>query len=344
MRHLAWLLLVPLVVLNPGFAQDEVRKTPPNSNDVEVRFRDESVVRMTILQESLDVVTKYGKLTIPVKEIRRIDFGVHLADGLGKKIEAYIIDLGSKSFRDRENASKQLLALGPKAYAAVVEAARHKDPEINQRAQMLLKRLREQYTAEQLHVRENDLIQTTEFPVIGRVVSPTLRARTAYFGEPEIPLAQLRSIRWFMADGRTEVTLEAAKYGSGNGVWLDTGVDVNPESHLLIKASGEIDLQPANPGTLTCGPAGYAQGGVVAFNAGGFGAGGRGRVAARTFGGALLGRIGDNGPAFVVGERYQSKAGQAGRLHLQIAPNPFGGVPSGSFHVTVQAGDSLETP
>ena len=341
-RHVACFLFLPLVGLSSGRGQEEAKTTPPSPNEVEVRFNDESVLRMTILQENLEVVTKYGKLTVPTKDIRRIEFGAHLADGLGKKIEALVKDLGSKSFQDRETANKQLLALGPKTYAALARAAKSKDPEVNQRVQTLVKKLRERFAPEQLLVRENDLIQTSEFTIAGRVTSPTMRARTAYFGEPEIPLAQLRSIRWLVQGGRTEVAIDAALYGSGNGQWLDTGVEVNVGDHLAIKATGELDLQPANPGMVVCGPAGFNQGGGVRGGVGGAliaGGGGRGGINRRQLGGALLGRIGENGQTFVIGERFQGRIAEAGKLQLQIAPNQFGNQATGSFTVTIGLGD-----
>src|SRR5437868_7550238 len=52
------------------------RSQAPTGKDAtrlaEVRFTDGSIVRMIVLQESLEVVTKYGKLTIPANDIRKI--------------------------------------------------------------------------------------------------------------------------------------------------------------------------------------------------------------------------------------------------------------------------------
>jgi hypothetical protein len=327
------LRLLALLVLLPGpvLAQEQGKPNHPGLNEVEVRYHDESLVRMTILQESLDVFTKYGKLTVPTKDILKIQFGMHLADGLGKKIDALIKDLGSSSYRDREAASKGLLAYGPKAYAALIVAARNKDPELSQRAEALIKNLRDRFSAEQLTVRENDLIQTTEFPIIGRVISPTVRARSSYFGELEIQLSQVHDIRGLVHVDKKEVTVDAAKYGSGTGQWLDTGIEMMVEGHLSIKATGELDLQPNNPGAIVCGPAG--------FNQGGFNPGGRG--GARRQGGALLGRIGETGTVFVIGDHYQGKSAQAGKLQLQIAPSPWG-AQTGSYTVTINYGETLE--
>jgi hypothetical protein len=130
------------------------------------------------------------------------------------------------------------------------------------------------------------------------------------------------------------VTVDAAKYGSGNGQWLDTGIELSAEGHISIKATGEIDLQPNNPGAIVCGPAGFNQGG--GFNPG------VGKLGVRRQqGGALLGRIGEAGAIFVIGERYQGKSAQAGKLQLQIAPSPWG-VESGSYTVTINFGDAQE--
>jgi hypothetical protein len=324
--------LLGILVLTVGMvlAQENGKTTQSSSNDVEVRFHDGSVVRMTVLQDSLEIATKFGKLAVPAKDILKIEFGVHLADGMGKKIEELVKDLGSNAFHEREAAGKALVAYGPKSYAALVAAARSKDQEVSQRAQALLKNLREQFSAEQLQVRENDLIQTTEFPIIGRVITPTLRTRTAYFGEMEVQLVQVQAIRRLVHADRKEVVVDATKYG--NGQWMDTGIEVSAETHLNIKATGEVDLQPNNPGQIVCGPAG--------LNQGGFNPGVMGKAGARRQGGTLLGRIGE-GPVFVIGEHYQGRSTQAGKLQLQIAPSPWGGE-TGSYTVTIHFGETQE--
>src|SRR5689334_16488587 len=42
--------------------------------DVEVRCMDDSTMKLKLLDERLEVVTKYGKLEIPATDVRRIDF------------------------------------------------------------------------------------------------------------------------------------------------------------------------------------------------------------------------------------------------------------------------------
>src|SRR6516164_7552359 len=60
--------------------------TPSRPNIAEVRFGDGSIVRMTLLQENLEVQTKYGKLTIPLSEVRRVEFGLHVPPEVNQQI------------------------------------------------------------------------------------------------------------------------------------------------------------------------------------------------------------------------------------------------------------------
>src|SRR5436853_5167413 len=98
-----------LIVISPGRPQ-----TPPKESPrvAEVRFADGSVVRMNIMQESIEVSTKYGKLTIPTDDIRRIDMGLHLPTGIEQQIEGAIRNLSSEAFKQREDATKDLLQAG----------------------------------------------------------------------------------------------------------------------------------------------------------------------------------------------------------------------------------------
>ena len=116
---------------------------------------------MAVLQENLDVMTRFGKLTIPFSEIRRIDFGLHLAEGIPDKIDNAIKQLGSEAFRDRDDAAKELVLLGGQAFPSLQRASRHPDTEVAQRALHIMKRIGEKVTPEQLRLKEEDVICRT---------------------------------------------------------------------------------------------------------------------------------------------------------------------------------------
>src|SRR5262249_42622864 len=100
---------------------DDAKKTGGKPGEVLAMFHDGTKVRMVIQQDHLDVVTKYGKLTVPTTEIRRVEFGFRVPDDVAKKIEAAIANLGSANFPEREAATKELAALGRLAYPALLK-------------------------------------------------------------------------------------------------------------------------------------------------------------------------------------------------------------------------------
>src|SRR5262249_49886153 len=51
---------------------------PADPSAVEARFADGSSLKITLKEEKVELVTPYGKLSIPVADIRRIDFATRL--------------------------------------------------------------------------------------------------------------------------------------------------------------------------------------------------------------------------------------------------------------------------
>ena len=144
------------------------------------------MVRVVLSHDDVDVMTKYGKLTIPTRDIRKIDFGLHLSEGVRQRIEDGIKQLGSDAYRQRQDAVRQLVGLGALAYPAVHAASMSSDLEVAKRAQTVIKHLRDKIPPEQLRLKSEDVILTAEFPVTGRIMFPVLKARTAYFGDVDL--------------------------------------------------------------------------------------------------------------------------------------------------------------
>ncbi len=185
---------VILTTCSLSMAQGQGKKDVPRPNLAEVRFCDGSLVRMTLLQEDLEVMTKYGKLIIPFREVRRIDFGLHLPDGVGEHIDHSIKQLGSETYKDRDEAVKHLVHYGALAYPFVQRASNNPDPEVSQRASGVLKRITEKTAPENLRVKEDDYIQTLEFPITGRILHPVIKAHSGHFGELSLKLSDLRTL------------------------------------------------------------------------------------------------------------------------------------------------------
>ena len=91
-----WVALVCILGLaNAAPAQGQEAKpgkgNPPSQKDkgpakVEVRFVDDSTLKLQILDERLELVTPYGKLSIPVADIVKIEFAQRVSDEDAKKV------------------------------------------------------------------------------------------------------------------------------------------------------------------------------------------------------------------------------------------------------------------
>jgi hypothetical protein len=158
---------------------------------VEVRFTDGSVLKLALREDRLEFVTNYGKLYIPVTDIKRIEFGLRIPDEVAKRVEAAIADLGNSQYRRREAAGAILLGLREKAYPAVVKATKNNDMEVANRAEELVKKFRESVPGELLQVRDYDVVHTDNSKIAGRIEAPTLKAYTTQFGEVSLRLADV---------------------------------------------------------------------------------------------------------------------------------------------------------
>jgi len=162
---------------------------------VEVRFTDNSLLKLKLEDERLEFLTPYGRLLIEVADIHRIDFSTRVSPESTKRIQTAIKNLGSSEFHQREAASAELRTLGLAAYPALQEASKDKDLEIVRRAGDLLERLCNAVPEEERQIRKKDVIQTEDSKICGSIQGTTLRATTTQFGLVQLKLADLRSLR-----------------------------------------------------------------------------------------------------------------------------------------------------
>lgn len=301
---------------------------PKSAAEADIHFLNGSTVRVQVNSEKLEIETPYGKLAVPMKDVRAIEFGAHLPEGHAAKIEASLKKLGSGDFREREKAVATLIELGPYSYAAVLEASRSKEAEISIRAKDIVKKLEAKHPKKDLKTVVDDKVITPTFPIVGRIVTPTIKAKADYFGTVELNLADMRTLRSIgTVSPDLEISVEAGKYAQ-RGQWLATNFQVDGRSAIVITAKGLVDLQPEDPGQIMAGPSGYGRAALP--GAGGFG--GKVKTTKNAYG-ALVGKIGENGDTFIIGDRYEGTPSQEGKLYLQINPSPYSTQSTGAFDV-----------
>jgi hypothetical protein len=306
-------------------AVQDPKKVADAVDQSEVRFTDDSIVRMLILQDRLEVDTKYGKLSIPVADILKVDFGIHVSEDQQKKIAQAIEELGSENYKTRELAVKNLVGWGPYAYPQVYKACKSDQPEVKKRAQMAMDKLKAKHPARNLRLREEDIIVTQNFTVVGKITTLTIKAKAENFGELELQLAKLRGIRSLTGSAEVDLTLDATKYANV-GQWMDSGFEVREGMRLHVEASGTVNLWPQNGGFIST-PKGFTQQGFIQG------------PGTQHYPGTLLGRIGTDGQMFVLGDRYDGPTNREGKLYLHIAPSPWmQNGSTGSYAVKISAG------
>ncbi len=319
----------------------------PAPYPVEVRFADDSSVKAALQDKAIEITTRYGKLTVPVDEIRNIDLGMRVPPETMKRIEAAIGKLSSQNFNEREAASAELIELREMSYPSLQAASRSTDPEVAKRAKEAIKVLSETVPSDKLHPPQHDTVAALDFTIIGHIETPSLKAKTAYFGETTLKLAEVRSMRWGPMEREAKLSVDAARYGAAAEAWLDTGIRLRAGAGLQVTATGSIDMRPSDPGNVVSGPDGRAagRGGRGGFGgaAGGPGGGGGGRGFAGRAGGlqtpgTLVGRVGDFGRVFIVGSQFDGTAPEEGKLYLRIIPSTTGEEAAGTYDVRVTAG------
>ncbi|HTN74851.1 MAG TPA: LCCL domain-containing protein, partial [Pirellulaceae bacterium] len=165
-----------------------------------VDLTDGSQLRLILEVDKLPFETPYGRLLIPVPEVRTIEFATRWTESEQKRIDSAIFNLGSGDFSLRETATRELLALKEKAYPFVIKATKHADLEVAQRAQDLVLQLRLVVPEEKLVVHEFDVIETAHSKLSGRLSQATLTVLTQQFGQQTLKLSDIRKLRSLLAD------------------------------------------------------------------------------------------------------------------------------------------------
>jgi hypothetical protein len=313
----------------------EPKFQPPVTDDVEISFLNGSTVRMLIESESLDIATPYGKLTVPTKHLRAVEFGLHYPPGVEAKVVQAIKSLDSDNYQEREKATAMLIELGPYSFLAVLEASRAKDLEAASRATAILKKLQGKHPKKDLKTSGEDKVVTPTFTIVGHITSPTIRVKAEYFGENELNLSNMRALRSFSGARKDiEVVVDASRYGNP-GTWMETSCIMDGRTEYTITAKGQVDTgggQGFGP-QAAAGPNGLMNRGgkKAAFTPGqkiGF-------INNNQHSGMLLGKIGEKGDPFFIGEHYEGTPDEEGTLYLHIGPSQWGLQSIGAYEVKI---------
>ncbi|QDU22940.1 LCCL domain-containing protein [Urbifossiella limnaea] len=183
------LFATPVAVQSPTAGK---AGTPP---EAEVRCADDSVLRVKLLDESLEVVTKYGTVRVPVADVRRIDFATRTSPEVESRVAGLIAELSHADYGTRERASAQLREYREKAYHPLLKASKAADPEASRRADEAVRFIQHKLPGGVPEPREFDVVVTDDCKLTGLLSASALKVRTGPFGEQSLRLADVRGLK-----------------------------------------------------------------------------------------------------------------------------------------------------
>jgi hypothetical protein len=188
-----------LTVLTAAAAPEPVPAATPHKpaeeGNVEVKCIDNSVIRLKLLDEKVELVTKHGVLRIAVADIRRIEFSTRIRPEVAEKVATAISRLNHSDFKVREAATEKLKSYKARAYPQLLKALKSTDPEVNKRAEEIVKAIRAKVPAAMLEVRELDVVYTDDSRITGHLTAEYLKVDTFQFGEQRLKLSDICTLR-----------------------------------------------------------------------------------------------------------------------------------------------------
>src|SRR5262245_48513948 len=189
------LLVTPVSAEAPQPTPMPMQSKPAEEGDVEVKYIDNSRMKLKLLDDKLELTTRHGILRIATADIRRIEFSTRVPPAIAEKVLAAIGRLNHPDFKVREAATEELKGYRARAYPQLLKAIKNDDPEVNQRAEEIVKFIRGKVPAALLEVREFDVVHTDNSKIAGRLTAEYLRVETFQFGEQKLKLQDASSIR-----------------------------------------------------------------------------------------------------------------------------------------------------
>src|SRR5262245_15515475 len=184
MSLIALLALAAIVASAPENDESATTETKPlDARAMEVQLADDSILKLMLADERIEIVTPHGTLQVPTNEIRRIEFAQRLPEEAARHIAQLIERLASPDSEVHEAAAADLIERKEQAYLALLRATKAGDPQLAPHAAAALKKLRSKLNKRDLTLRDDDLIETGDAKIAGRIANPALKVTTTQFGD-----------------------------------------------------------------------------------------------------------------------------------------------------------------
>ena len=311
-------------------------------NDVELKLtlRDGNVMSGTSKMSSVTLITAYGKLEIPIKNVTALDLGITSDKSVNDKVANLVKQLSNSNEQMRKTAYDELVKMDIKAIPAITDfiySAKYEPSTFaDYTADGALGELQTKYNVE-ASISDKDVISIDyEYTMGGTYEFTKIDLKTEY-GTLSVPKEKIKHIDVMYSgeSGSGDMTFKllGTKHISSNttGGWLKTGIMVKQGQKLSITASGEVTFASLSGSKYK--PDGTISGSTSAavpdyegdYNAGAY----------PTYGNVVY-KIGEaSTQTLKAGAKYNGTASATGMLYLSIYETVYNASNTGSYTVKI---------
>jgi len=304
------LFILILLISSNLFAQSKTEFT--------LTLKDGNIVTGTTKVSNVLLVTDYGKLDIPIKNVSSISLGIHPDNSLKNTIINLAKQLQSAVEEDRKKAYDQLVNLKIGAipvieevlYSETEETPIHYDYSLT----TALSELKAIHSVGNSYSTKDIITIDYEYSMGGKYDFSTVSLKTEY-GDLTIPREKIEKIDILYidasADSKTFKLMASTHISSNqNGGWLKTGIVVKPGQNISMTASGEVVLASLSNNA-------YKPDGSVKNSSSDDFNTSSSTSTSPAYGNVVF-KIGDSGTVTKAGAKYNGKASAAGMLFISI--------------------------
>lgn len=223
--------------------------------EVKLNLLDGNVITGTSQMNDIELITAYGKLTIPVSNVSTVKVGLGKDKATYDKAISYLKILNNSNSDDtRKGAYNDVLKLGIKAISAVADFL--SDPKnYNENStyngeytpENLMSELKSAHNVDDNTEVDDIITIDNQYTMGGAFSFQKMDIKTEY-GNLSVPKEKIKSVDISVINasgsGDFSFKLNASKHISSNqnGGWLKTGIVLKSGQKFTISASGEVTL------------------------------------------------------------------------------------------------------
>lgn len=309
-----------------------------NKTEFTLTLKDGNVVTGEAKITNISLVSDYGKLEIPIKNVTSIELGIHADNSQKGKLETLAKQLNTSNEEMRSNAYKEITSM-PISVIPVLEDISYSENYIpgefnDYSLNNAISELKATHNVSSSYKTKDVVFIDYEYNMGGVYSFKTIELKTEY-GTLNIPRNKIEKIDVMFYDasegaGMKTFKLFANKHISGNndGGWLKTGIMVKNGQGIDIISSGQISLASLSGNSYK--PDGSNKNAssndfIASTSTSNY----------PVYGNTVY-KIGESGTAVKAGATYKGKSTSSGMLYISIYETVYNAANTGFYVVKLK--------